>query len=65
MATTSPHSGVIEFCESCEDETAHSVQIELVSESKTGENAEFSREPYRVSECNGCGTTTSIRMNDA
>lgn len=65
MATTSPHSGVMEFCEPCESETPHAVQIELRSESKSGENAAFSREPYRVSECRSCGEITAIRMNDA
>lgn len=55
----------MEFCEPCESETPHAVQIELRSESKTGENAAFSREPYRVSECRSCGETTAIRMNDA
>ena len=65
MATTSPHSGVVEFCDRCDAETQHAVQIELRSESKTGKNVAFSREPYRVSECGDCGDVTAIRMNDA
>lgn len=65
MATTSPHSGVIELCDNCETETPHAVQIELRSESTTGENVAFSREPYRVSECHDCGDVSAIRMNDA
>lgn len=65
MATTSPHSGVMEYCKSCDAEMLHDVQIELRSESKTGENAAYSREPYRVTECNDCGLVTAVRMNDA
>lgn len=65
MATISPQTGVKEFCDHCETETPHSVQIQVRSESATGENVAFSREPYRVSECDGCGTVTALRMNDA
>lgn len=65
MATTSPHSGVVEYCDDCDDEMPHAVQIELRFENTSGENAAYSREPYRVSECHTCGAVTSIRMNDA
>lgn len=55
----------MEFCEHCDDETAHLVTIELRSESATGENTAYSREPYRLSECRQCGADAAIRMNDA
>jgi hypothetical protein len=55
----------MELCDRCDAETPHAVQIELRSESKTGKNVAFSREPYRVSECSDCGFITATRMNDA
>jgi len=66
MATTdnSP-DGLTEQCEACDTETIHEVSIQLRTESTKSENAEFSREPYRVSECLDCGHRTSQRMNNA
>jgi hypothetical protein len=57
--------GMTEECAECERETPHEVNIELLTESSKVENAEFSREPYRVSACRVCGTETSVRMNNA
>lgn len=57
--------GVHEACEQCGQERPHEVSIELRTESSKEENAEFSREPYRVAECTACGTTTQTRMNNA
>jgi uncharacterized Zn finger protein len=57
--------GVQETCEECGQERPHEVSIELRTESAQEENAEFSREPYRVAECTSCGTTTKTRMNNA
>ncbi|MFB6072975.1 MAG: hypothetical protein ABEJ88_08405 [Halobacterium sp.] len=65
MTTTAPSTNRSEYCETCDRETAHSVEIELRTESDSPENDEFSREPYRVSTCLACDATTSIRMNDA
>ncbi|MFC7167540.1 hypothetical protein [Halospeciosus flavus] len=66
MASKTPHSdGMTELCENCGQETAHSVSVELKTESSKSENSEFSREPYRVTECRSCGTETSQRMNNA
>jgi len=45
-------------------DTLHQVSVQMRTESKKDENAEFSREPYRVTECQRCGTRTSQRMND-
>jgi len=45
--------------------TPHDVAVEILTESTKPENAEFSREPYRVSECRVCGTTETVRMNNA
>lgn len=57
--------GIVEHCEQCGCSQPHEVSIEIRTESDTTENAEFSREPYRVSECLECGTETLIRMNNA
>lgn len=53
-------------CDRCERDTAHTVRIEIRTESRKGEeNAEFSREPYRVVTCPRCGTERAQRMNNA
>lgn len=54
-----------ERCESCERVTPHEVSVEILTESTKAENTEFSREPYRVSECQACGATETQRMNNA
>lgn len=54
-----------EHCDECGSLTPHEVSIELKTESKKRTNREFSREPYRVTECRVCGETASQRMNDA
>lgn len=53
----------LEPCERCGDETPHEVRIEIRTESAVPENAEFSREPYRVATCVACGYESAIRMN--
>ena len=58
-------SDFTEHCESCGRDTPHSVHLELRIESKKRENAEFSREPYRVATCSYCGSSKSLRMNNA
>jgi hypothetical protein len=64
-ATDSPISNVTEECDRCERSTPHKVDVEILTESGKEKNAEFSREPYRVSECRVCGTQTRRRMNNA
>lgn len=54
-----------EYCQECDQETDHSVSVTLVTESDKERNAEFSREPYRVSECRECGSEQKTRMNNA
>lgn len=54
-----------EHCETCDGQTPHEVRVELVTESDKSENAHYSREPYRISECTLCGDAQSIRMNNA
>lgn len=54
-----------EQCENCGRETAHTVSVEIRTESSNSENAKFSREPYRVTECRACGKQSSQRMNNA
>ncbi|NKE36518.1 MULTISPECIES: DUF7835 family putative zinc beta-ribbon protein [Natronococcus] len=66
MATTSGRGdGITEYCDRCESDTVHSVTIQIRTESSKQENMEFSREPYRISTCNRCGTQQSQRMNNA
>ncbi|WP_227380171.1 DUF7835 family putative zinc beta-ribbon protein [Haladaptatus halobius] len=56
---------VVERCENCDRETSHTVTVEIRTESKKKENAEFSREPYRIATCQTCDEMTSQRMNNA
>ncbi|WP_265110079.1 hypothetical protein [Halosolutus halophilus] len=66
MATTDdPFDGITERCDDCGLETLHEVSVQIRTESLKNENAEFSREPYRVAECQRCGNRTSQRMNNA
>ena len=66
MATTDNSiDGMTEHCEECGMETVHDVSIQIRTESVKSENAQFSREPYRVKECQRCGDRSSQRMNNA
>ena len=66
MATTDNSiDGMTEHCGNCEMETLHDVSIQIRTESVKSENSQFSREPYRVKECQRCGNMTSQRMNNA
>ena len=66
MATTDDSfNGLTERCDDCDLETLHEVSVQIRTESRTAENAQFSREPYRVAECQRCGSRRSQRMNNA
>ena len=66
MATTDdPFNGISEYCEHCELKTIHEVSVQIRTESLKDENAQFSREPYRVAECQRSGSRRSQRMNNA
>lgn len=65
MATSMNEEGMTEECPECARETPHEVSIQLLTESRKEENAEFSREPYRITECLVCGESNSQRMNNA
>lgn len=66
MATTdNSFDGLTEHCPACDSDTRHEVSVQIQTESRKEENAEFSREPYRVSECTRCGDRRSQRMNNA
>jgi uncharacterized metal-binding protein YceD (DUF177 family) len=66
MATTdNSFDGLTEHCTDCDTDTLHQVSVQIRTESLKEENAEFSREPYRVAECQRCGSRTSQRMNNA
>ncbi|WP_276279621.1 hypothetical protein [Halorussus caseinilyticus] len=56
---------ITESCDECQRETPHDVSVQIRTESQKRENAEFSREPYRVTECQICGEESSQRMNNA
>lgn len=61
----SPFHDQTEHCGECERDTRHAVSVEIRTESGKQENAEFSREPYRVATCVACGTESAQRMNNA
>lgn len=66
MATTDNSiDGITERCDDCGLDTLHEVSVQLRTESTKSENAQFSREPYRVAECQRCGYRSSQRMNNA
>jgi hypothetical protein len=66
MATKHEAVGdMTEKCDDCGQQTPHDVRVEILTESSKPENAAFSREPYRVSECCVCGATEKRRMNNA
>ncbi|MFC3956896.1 hypothetical protein [Halovivax cerinus] len=66
MATTDDaFDGLTEYCQECDLDTLHEVSVQLRTESTKTENAAFSREPYRVTECQRCGHRASQRMNNA
>ena len=66
MATTDNSiNGMTEYCEECGFDTLHEVSVQIRTESLKEENAQFSREPYRVAECQRCGARKSQRMNNA
>ncbi len=54
-----------EWCAVCSRETDHAVSLELRTEGTNPETAHYSREPYRVTQCLGCGEHRSQRMNNA
>ena len=68
MTTTTRESGssrfseITEECERCARETVHIVAIEMRTENP---DSPFSREPYRIAECNVCGATEEVRLNNA
>ena len=64
-ATNGAQDEMAEQCDNCGRETPHTVTVQIMTESSRPENAEYSREPYRVSECRVCGAQTALRMNNA
>ncbi|WP_227380037.1 DUF7835 family putative zinc beta-ribbon protein [Haladaptatus halobius] len=63
-AKRSADSQLVEQCDNCAAMTPHQVMIELITESEESQNAAFSREPYRITECQQCAATSKQRMND-
>ncbi|WP_458190643.1 DUF7835 family putative zinc beta-ribbon protein [Haladaptatus sp. NG-WS-4] len=65
MSTTQPKfKETTEQCENCGEKTPHHASVELITESDKDENAAFSREPYRITECSQCGTESRQRVNN-
>ena len=64
MATRMDDERMAEECGECNRKTPHEVHIQLLTESQKEENAQFSREPYRVSTCRACGAEETVRMNN-
>jgi hypothetical protein len=58
----SDFSEVSEECGECDRETVHEVSVEIRTENP---DSTFSREPYRIAECNVCGGTEEVRLNNA
>lgn len=65
MAAQPAEDDIVEYCGTCAESTPHAAHIELRTESQKETNAQYSREPYRVSRCTVCGESTTQRMNDA
>ena len=66
MATYCDDPGSVqERCQHCGHDTRHEITVEIRTESTKSKNAEFSREPYRVSTCRECGSEATTRMNNA
>jgi uncharacterized protein (DUF169 family) len=66
MATTGTDvDDLTEECERCGRVTPHTIAVRILTESTEPENAEYSREPYRISECRVCGALERARMNNA
>ncbi|RQG96026.1 DUF7835 family putative zinc beta-ribbon protein [Natrarchaeobius chitinivorans] len=60
-----PVNTLPERCESCDGVTQHVVTVQLITEGDSADNSPYSREPYRIAECQRCGETQTLRMNDA
>jgi len=58
-----PFDVIDEPCETCRHETPHEVAIELRSESRTNENTQYARQPYRISLCTRCGEELVSRVH--
>jgi ribosomal protein L44E len=54
-----------EWCAVCGHETDHAVSLEIRTEGSNPETDHYSREPYRLTRCLGCGERRSQRMNNA
>lgn len=49
----------VEECDECEKETKHQIEIQI----RQVKDSYHSREPYRVAECEECGSEEVKRMN--
>lgn len=56
---------VVERCDTCGEGTTHVATIEFLVESVDSEHSANSRQPYRVTECRECGTSTRKRATNA
>ena len=56
---------IAEHCMVCEEETLHTVHIEIRTESTKPENRAYPREPYRVNIGRVCEPEQALRMHAA
>ncbi|PSQ58900.1 MAG: hypothetical protein BRD23_05665 [Halobacteriales archaeon SW_9_67_25] len=63
--TTNDIDDLTEECDECDRQTLHTISVKILTESRQAENAQYSREPYRISECQVCGDIEQTRMNNA
>ncbi|MFP4218837.1 MAG: hypothetical protein ACLFR6_08400 [Salinarchaeum sp.] len=65
MGSTAQRSSTLqEYCEHCGVETPHRVSLEIRREAGDADEVGHSRTPYRIAECQHCGTATARRMNN-
>lgn len=53
-----------EPCAACEAIRHHEIHIEILTE-HASRGSQYAREPYRVTTCLDCGTTSQTRINGA
>lgn len=54
-----------ERCATCDEVRAHEISIDLLVGSEDGADQNYSRDPYRIAECQVCGSTTKVRLTSA
>jgi hypothetical protein len=63
--TDTDNAELTKECDDCKRETLHIISVKILTESPKHENAQYSREPYRICECQVCEASERMRMNNA